>query len=93
MTVRLSSGELEVLATSLLDEPRYPSACFAQAYGYRWGEETFYGLLKGRLDLENFSGRSVESVQQDVHAMILLSNLESVVTRSAQARLDDVLGG
>lgn len=88
VTVRLSSGELEVLATSLLDEPRYPSACFEQAYGYRWGEETFYGLLKGRLDLENFSGRSVESVQQDVHAMILLSNLESVVTRSAQARLD-----
>lgn len=88
ITVRLSSGELEVLATSLLDEQRYPSACFEQAYGYRWGEETFYGLLKGRLDLENFSGRSVESVQQDVHATILLSNLESVVTRSAQARMD-----
>lgn len=88
VTVRLSSGELEVLATSLWDEQRYPSACFEQAYGYRWGEETFYGLLKGRLDLENFSGRSVESVQQDVHATILLSNLESVVTRSAQARLD-----
>jgi len=88
VTVRLSSGELEVLATSLLDEQRYPSACFEQAYGYRWGAETFYGLIKGRLDLENFSGRSVESVQQDVHATILLSNLESVVTRSAQARMD-----
>lgn len=88
VTVRLSSGELEVLATSLLDEQCYPSACFEQAYGYRWGEETFYGLLKGRLDLENFSGRSVESVQQDVQATILLSNLESVVTRSAQARMD-----
>ena len=77
-----------MLATSLLDEQRYPSACFEQAYGSRWGEETFYGLIKGRLDSENFSGRSVESVQQDLHATILLSNLESVVTRLAQAWMD-----
>lgn len=87
ISVRLGSGELEVLATSLRDKQTYPTECFAQAYGCRWAEETFYGLLKGRLDLEHFSGQSVESVLQDVHATVLLSNLESIVTRSAQARL------
>ena len=87
VTVRLSTGELEVLATSLLEETVYETAAFGELYHQRWGIETFYGLLKGRLDLENFSGRSVEAVRQDVHATIFLSNLESVLTRPAQERL------
>lgn len=87
VTVRLQTGELEVLVTSLLDEKAYPTAEFQKVYHLRWGVETFYGLLKGRLELENFSGLSVESVLQDIHAAVFLTNLESVVTRSAQARL------
>lgn len=87
VSVRLSTGELEVLVTSLLDENTYPTKEFLKVYHLRWGVETFYGLLKGRLDLENFSGLSVESVLQDIHAAVFLTNLESVITRSAQARL------
>jgi hypothetical protein len=34
----------------------------------RWGVETFYGVLKGRLELEHFSGQSVEAVRQDFGA-------------------------
>jgi hypothetical protein len=87
VSVRLSTGELEVLATNLLDEEKYPTELFAEVYAYRWGIETYYGLLKGRLNLENFSGRTVESVFQDVHASIFLSNLESVLTRSSVEKL------
>ena len=83
VTVRLSTGELEVLATSLLDPERYPVGCFLELYGRRWGIETYYGVLKGRLDLENFSGQSVEAVLQDVHAAVFLSNLESVIAAQA----------
>ena len=87
VTVRLNSGELEVLATNLLDEIKYPTQVFGEVYGHRWGIETYYGLLKGRLDLENFSGRTVESVFQDVHATIFLSNLETVLTCSSNEKL------
>jgi hypothetical protein len=44
-------------------------------------------MLKGRLELENFSGRTVEAVRQDVQAAVLLANLESVLSAPAQADL------
>jgi Transposase DDE domain len=87
VTVRLPSGELEVLATNLLDAQKYPTKEFAWLYHQRWGVETFYGQLKSRLDLENFTGQSVEAVRQDFHAAIFLSNLETILTRPAQEQL------
>jgi hypothetical protein len=87
VTVRLASGELEVLATSLLDESAYPSAVFGPVYWQRWGQETYYGRLKGRLDLEHCSGQTVEAVEQDFHATVLLSNVESVLVGPAQAQV------
>ena len=61
--------------------------CALPIYHYRWRIETYYGLLKGRLDLENFTGRSPEAVRQDVYATIFLSNLESVLTRPTQRQM------
>jgi hypothetical protein len=87
VSLRLPSGELEVLATSLLEEERYPTEEFLTVYHWRWGHETFYLMLKGRLELENFSGRTVEAVRQDVQAAVLLANLESVLSQPAQAAL------
>jgi hypothetical protein len=87
VTVRLRSGELEVLATNLLNEQLYETAVFGELYHCRWGIETYYGLLKSRLDLEHFTGCSVDAVRQDVYATIFLSNLESVLTRPAQRQL------
>jgi hypothetical protein len=87
VTVRLKSGELEVLVSSLLDEQSYPTEEFETLYWRRWGQETFYGRLKGRLDLENCSGLSLEAVEQDFAATILLSNVESVVIGPAVAEL------
>jgi hypothetical protein len=87
VTVRLSSGELEVLATSLAEETAYPTPCFGAVYWRRWGQETYYGRLKGRLDLEHGSGQTVAAVEQDFQATVLLSNVESVVSGPAQAQL------
>lgn len=87
VTVRLSSGELEVLVTSLLDEAVYPTREFADLYWRRWGHETFYRRLKSRLDLEHCSGQTVEAVQQDFAATVLLSNVESVVIGPAVEQL------
>jgi hypothetical protein len=86
--VRLSTGEWEVLVTSLLDETRYPTAGFLELYGLRWGLETFYGILKTRLDLENFTGLTAEAVRQDFHATVYLTGLEAILTAEAQQHLD-----
>ena len=87
VSLRLPTGELEVLATSLLDEELYPTKEFLAVYHWRWGHETFHLMLKGRLELENFSGRTVEAVRQDVQAAVLLANLESVLSEPTQALL------
>ena len=87
VSVRLPTGELEVLATSLLDARKYPTKDFLVLYHCRWGHETFYGVLKGRLDLENFSGQTPEAVRQDFHSTVLLCNLESVLTASTDEAL------
>ncbi len=86
--VQLSTGEWEVLVTSLLDEVLYPTPEFQALYYLRWGVETFYGLLKTRLELENFTGQGVEAVRQDFHATVYLSGLESILTDSAQDQLN-----
>jgi len=86
--VLLSTGEYEVLVTSLLDDSQYPTEGFLELYHLRWGIETFYGLLKTRLELENFTGISAEAVRQDFHATVYLSGLESLLTDTAQAMLD-----
>jgi hypothetical protein len=86
VTLRLSTGALEVLVTSLLDESAYPTEAFGALYHCRWGIETYYFLLKSRLNLENFSGKTAEAIRQDLHAAVLLANLESLLTGPTQAQ-------
>ena len=86
--VRLSTGEGEMRVTSRRDEAAYPTAGFLELYHGRWGVETFYGVLKTRLDLENFSGTGAEAVRQDFHATVYLTGLETLLTEAAQAQLD-----
>jgi DDE family transposase len=87
VSLRLPTGELEVLVTSLLDEEAYPTEEFLMVYHWRWGHETYHLMLKSRLDLENFSGQTPEAVRQDVHAAVLLCNLERVLSEPAQSEL------
>ena len=88
VTVRLDTGELEVLATNLLSEVLYPTEYFAELYHWRWGIETYYGLLKGRLDLGNFTGLSAEAIRQDVFSTVFISNLESLLIAPANEQLE-----
>lgn len=85
--VLLSTGEFEVLVTSLLDEAEYPAEDFKEIYHWRWGAETFYGRIKTRLEVENFSGKTVESVRQDFYATLFICGLESILTQETRAEL------
>ncbi len=87
--VMLDTGEIEVLITSLLDEVQHPTADFQELYFFRWGSETYYDLLKNRLQLEHFTGKTVESVKQDFYAAIYISGLESLLIGKAQSILQE----
>ena len=89
VSVRLPTGELEVLVTTLLDPVLYPTQEFLTVYHGRWGHETFHLMLKGRLEWENFSGQTLEAVKQDVQAAVFLTHLESLLIQPAQGALDE----
>lgn len=87
--VMLDTGEMEVLITSLLDEIEHPTVDFKALYFFRWGSETFYDLLKNRLQIEHFTGKTVESVKQDFYAAIYISGLETLLIGKAQSILQE----
>jgi hypothetical protein len=82
--VVLDDGEIEVLATSLLDTKTYPSSMFKELYHLRWPVEEQYKVFKMRIEIENFSGKSVLAVYQDFHAKVLTTNLTAILARPAQ---------
>lgn len=87
--VALKSGEIEVLATSLLDEKAYPTRLFTKLYALRWGIEEQYKRSKLRLEVENVSGRSPQVVLQDFQAKILAQNLTAIFVFIAQWLADE----
>ena len=87
--VILDNGEVEVLATSLLDEEKYPYAEFKDLYFLRWGIETNYDHLKNNVAIENFTGLSTLSVTQDFFANMFIVNLQSVIINDVQTEIDE----
>lgn len=87
--VVLSTGHIEVLATSLSDSQAYPASAFAELYHTRWHIEEAFKVLKHRLYLEQFTGELPESIRQDVHAKIFTANLAEALAREAYDTLAD----
>jgi len=73
--IELSNGEKEILCTSLVDSQKYLYEEFDKLYHYRWNEEEAYKLLKSRIELEYFSGKTARAVRQDFHAKVFLMTL------------------
>jgi hypothetical protein len=71
----LSTGEKEILCTSLTDTEKYLHKEFDSLYHYRWNAEETYKLFKSRIDLEDFSGKTAQAVKQDFHAKVFLMTL------------------
>lgn len=74
INVELKTGEIEKLVTNIYDESFTPSN-FKELYFKRWGIETRYDFLKNKLEIENFTGDSKLTVEQDFYASIYLANL------------------
>lgn len=85
--VKLDTGAYEVLITNLMDKELYPTQEFKTIYAMRWGVEGFYSVLKNRLNVENFTGKTSESVYQDFYAAVYLTGLESILTSDTNDEL------
>ncbi|MFO0794701.1 MAG: IS4 family transposase [Candidatus Brocadiaceae bacterium] len=80
--IRIPLGDAQepvVIITSLTDSVLYPYEYFRDLYFQRWPVEENYKVLKCRIEIENFSGKSVESVLQDFHANIFMHNLTAIL--------------
>ena len=80
VVVELDNGIKEILCTSLLDKSQYPHSCFKDLYHQRWVAEEAYKLLKCRVELEVFSGKTANAVNQDFYAKIFMMVMCSVLS-------------
>ena len=85
--VELETGETEVLCTSLLDTKKYLHEEFVELYHYRWGVEEAYKLLKSRIEIEDFSGKTARAVKQDFHSKIFLMSLCAAYAHPIEERV------
>lgn len=84
LRIELDNGEVEVLATNLIDQSHCPHAWFKDLYHHRWPVEEDYKVMKSRLEVENWSGKSVLAVYQDFHAKVFSKNLTAILSQPAQ---------
>ena len=77
-------NEVEVLITNLTDDSKYKVNVFKSLYHMRWGIEENYKRLKQWVEIENFSGKSALSVQQDFYSKIVSTNLTALMVMGSQ---------
>ncbi|RXS99759.1 IS4 family transposase [Ammoniphilus sp. CFH 90114] len=82
----LESGVEEVLLTNLWDDSLGVKQ-FKELYFRRWGIESKYNELKNRLQIQNFTGDTVLSVEQDFYASIYLSNMVALIKLEANEEI------
>ena len=87
--VELSSEEVELLITSLLDVKKYRTEDFKELYFKRWGVESFYDELKNKLKVENFSGYSNQSILQDFYAALFVSNVQTLIVSELEEEINE----
>lgn len=86
--VPTDDGEDQVLMTSLLDSDSFPASLFGDLYHQRWGIEENYKQMKSRIEIENFTGKTVHSIYQDFYARIFSMNLTALLVHAAQDLVD-----
>lgn len=72
----VSSGERELLLTSLTDYHKFSQEDLSSVYHGRWSSmEEGYKRQKVTMQMENFSGKSIEAVKQEYWATLTMGNL------------------
>ncbi len=85
--IKLREKVTEYLITSLLSE--FSIDDFKEIYNLRWNEEVYFDFQKNVMEVENFSGKTVESVKQDYYSRVLVGNLHNLIVSEAQEEIDE----
>ena len=86
----LPSGQTETLITDLFD---MEESRFQELYFLRWGVEEKYDVVKNKLELPNFTGRTVNVLYQDFWISMLLANVASVAKAEADGKVQTKRAG
>jgi hypothetical protein len=70
--VLAENGEEQILCTSLLDPVKYKLQEFGELYCVRWGIEEGYKMYRARVQVEAFSGKTANTVKQDIYAKAMM---------------------
>ena len=84
--VELKIGEIEILATNL-SPVEFSSQELKGLYKKRWEIETGFDRLKNYVRIEDFSGRSIELIEQDFYANVFLYNVAMCIKMDATKRI------
>jgi hypothetical protein len=72
----LPSGEKEILLSSLTDYNTFSQEDLSEVYHGRWSSmEEGYKRQKVTMQMENFSGKTIEAIQQEYWATLTIGNL------------------
>lgn len=72
--VRYKVGEnVYILATTLLDQAKYPIPALKSLYHQRWGIEETFKCFKRKYRIENFHSRTPQGVKQEIGVGMLLT--------------------
>lgn len=77
------------LFTSLMDSETYAYDEFSSLYHQRWFIEEDYKVKKVHLEMENFTGHSVEAIKQDIHAKVLAQNFAAILITCLDEAVDE----
>jgi hypothetical protein len=88
--VKLPTGEVEVLLTSLYCKKLFTIADLKYLYGLRWRIETTFGKQKNQQQMEQFSGHRVICIQQDYAAGLFVANLQSLIEKQCENYLKKI---
>jgi hypothetical protein len=80
----LPTGQIEVLATNLMDREAITVAELGVLYKKRWGIETIIDSLKNQLNLMVFSGLKPAAILQDIYASMFVYNLRQLLINESQ---------
>jgi hypothetical protein len=74
INIVLDNGSPETLLTNVFD-PGFSVSDFKELYHLRWNIETKYNDIKGKLEIENFTGTSELVLLQDFYATMFMTNI------------------
>ena len=84
--VTLKTGEVETLVSNIPIE-EFNTEEIKELYNKRWKIETNYDVLKNKIELENFTGKRREIIEQDFYSSIFILNLMNSFKLSAEDNL------